>query len=629
MKINSVLLFSLLFSASSQMFSQVFESEPNNNATEANVLQMDDSIYASITPYEDIDYFKIVTYSDEDTLQVLIRNRNNSQLTGSAEIFDAAGNTILYDFYNYIGVNLTFAAPYSGTYYVRFAHYSGTFPNKEKRSKIKNPPPALSAAEGDYLIKLKKFVPSSPLITYFSLYDIYYNKAKGNVGFYANGLNTSVSLYNGTTFNFPDTVNTLGMTYLNGAITEMTPQTIYIVKAEAKNDSGKSSSSLTFTTPGKPDFWDIKTVDTLSSSYDFFFISFVNERFGCIFANDFYTTSDGGDTWLTIENNLGLFCGFAIDSLNIIAGTWDAGIYKTADGGLTWTAVNSPLSNVSYIYFVNRDTGFAIGGAGLIVKTTDGGSSWTERNSNVSDNLNIICFPDEKNGWISGTQGVILRTSDGGDNWIKQNSSTQDNLYGCSFIDSLRGFALTHQKLFSTTDGGTNWHEKQLTRDYLDISFRGQYGIMVGDQGVISFTADAGTTWGLHKSGTYNQLYWVTKAGSQWITIGMFNTILKSKYNLVNVEDKPEVLHSFKLNQNYPNPFNPRTIIRYSIPQKVFTSIKIYNLLGKEVALLVNEEQSAGMHEVEFNASNLASGVYIYKITAGSYTESKKLVFMK
>lgn len=86
---------------------------------------------------------------------------------------------------------------------------------------------------------------------------------------------------------------------------------------------------------------------------------------------------------------------------------------------------------------------------------------------------------------------------------------------------------------------------------------------------------------------------------------------------------------SFMLYNNYPNPFNPTTIIKYSIPEASFTSLIIYNELGKEVSTLINETKSAGTYEVEFNASNLSSGVYYYKLQAGSFTETKKMILAK
>ena len=98
---------------------------------------------------------------------------------------------------------------------------------------------------------------------------------------------------------------------------------------------------------------------------------------------------------------------------------------------------------------------------------------------------------------------------------------------------------------------------------------------------------------------------------------------------ITDVSDNSQHPNEFRLYNNYPNPYNPTTIIRYSIPEASFTSIRIYNELGKEVSALVNETKSAGTYEVEFNASNLSSGVYYYKLQAGSFTETKKMILTK
>jgi hypothetical protein len=90
-----------------------------------------------------------------------------------------------------------------------------------------------------------------------------------------------------------------------------------------------------------------------------------------------------------------------------------------------------------------------------------------------------------------------------------------------------------------------------------------------------------------------------------------------------------EIPGAYSLKQNYPNPFNPSTSIEFSIPQKEFISLKVYNILGEEVQNLVNQDLSPGSYRFDFNASSLTSGVYFYRISAGSFTEVKKMLLIK
>lgn len=105
---------------------------------------------------------------------------------------------------------------------------------------------------------------------------------------------------------------------------------------------------------------------------------------------------------------------------------------------------------------------------------------------------------------------------------------------------------------------------------------------------------------------------------------------------IVNVVDEPSsvdddntLVNNFKLAQNYPNPFNPSTMISYSIPQSSFVTLKVYDIIGNEVATLVNETKSAGKYDVNFNASNLSNGVYLYSIKTDNFTSTKKMLLMK
>ena len=134
------------------------------------------------------------------------------------------------------------------------------------------------------------------------------------------------------------------------------------------------------------------------------------------------------------------------------------------------------------------------------------------------------------------------------------------------------------------------------------------------------------------KKGTY---YWraMSKTGtgssSNYSAVGTFKT-----GTVTDVQAPDAVPTSFELSQNYPNPFNPSTIINYALPKNSFVTLKIYNVLGEEVKTLVSQEMNAGNYAIEWdgannNGSKVASGVYIYRITAGNFVSVKKMLLMK
>ncbi|MDP3829934.1 MAG: T9SS type A sorting domain-containing protein, partial [Ignavibacteriaceae bacterium] len=96
-----------------------------------------------------------------------------------------------------------------------------------------------------------------------------------------------------------------------------------------------------------------------------------------------------------------------------------------------------------------------------------------------------------------------------------------------------------------------------------------------------------------------------------------------------NVEEENNLVTDFHLSQNYPNPFNPVTNIKFSIPKSDIVEIKVYDILGKEIQTLLNEYKTTGSYEVEFDASNLPSGIYFYRMVSGNYPEAKKMVLLR
>ena len=200
----------------------------------------------------------------------------------------------------------------------------------------------------------------------------------------------------------------------------------------------------------------------------------------------------------------------------------------------------------------------------------------------------------------------------------------------------------------STYNGTGNWSD-QATGMILDNSgnvYVTGYSVGVGsyeDYATIKYNSLGIQQWCAIYNGSTNhndEAYSITidKTGNIYIT-GIttpngdgnwdFTTIKYSQLITQISNSSDNLFQTFKLSQNYPNPFNPRTIINYELPITNYVNIKIFDALGKEVATLVNEKQNPGSYSVEFNGEGLPSGIYFYKLEAGDFTETKRMVLLK
>ena len=330
-----------------------------------------------------------------------------------------------------------------------------------------------------------------------------------------------------------------------------------------------------------------------------------------------HKTTDGGNTWQknVLSTTEGDF-GFQIQFADINTGwllyfnftTQVATFLKTTDGGNNWV----PFNGAGIFYFVDANNGWSYYGSGQngaeppfkILRTTNGGTDWVEQFSdNTIGVYNAIFFSDVNNGWIVGDAGKVLKTTDGGANWNYVTNSGINPLERSKavfFIDANIGWISTkdvagNAVIQHTTDGGSSWVQQS-------VPVNDQYGNRVYS----IFFVDA-------------QNGWLTTSGTQ----------ICRYTGTTNVDDDINSVNEFKLEQNYPNPFNPSTSIHYTIGSSQFVKLKVYNLLGDEIVTLVDENKSAGSYQVDFNASSLTSGVYFYRLAAGSFIETKKLVLIK
>lgn len=642
------------------------EMEPNNTLAEANLIEIGDSLSASIDPIGDIDYFKFYANAG-DTVLVELSGQNNSTLYGYVAILNEEDSLLNYNYYYYEELKLPFIVPFTGDYYIGFPYnfqYSQSKINSRNslenvnkiHKKILNGCSKISKTSqtGVYTILLKKYKPSAPTVTGLYLSNTDFNSTSVEVDYCANGLNTKISLEYGTALNsrktmiIADTLSGISNNYILAKLIDLNPNTTYYVAAKAENSLGTAySDDYNFLTPEKPSFWTIKSLDSLFIWCDLYDVSFINENTGFIIGqcysadsakilNIILETIDGGNSWSLKYSNDQLTKIFCIDSLNVVAfDLTDSSVIKSTNGGTTWSTSNIQNSqSFSDLFFTDVNNGIIIGSNGLILKTTDGGSNWKTVNINCNYSLNSICFTDRNNGWIAGESGTILKTTDGGSTWKLQNCGTTNYLYSICFVNSSDGFFLDnwYGYIYKTTDGGTSWNYQSCPVYLNEISFLDKnvgVGLSNNYQGSIWLTTDAGKSWNVQKSGTTNYLYSICKAGNNWFTVGSYGTILKSSYTLVSVKDETKTPLFFDLNQNYPNPFNPSTNFEFQIGERGLVSLKVYDVLGKEVATIVNKELPAGNYKYQWNAGNLASGVYFYRLKSGNFVETKKLILLR
>lgn len=383
-------------------------------------------------------------------------------------------------------------------------------------------------------------------------------------------------------------------------------------------------------------------------------------------------TIDGGKNWKLVYSNDStrhyLYSVFFIDSLHgwAVGGYaydwWEKpAILKTDDCGENWYEQTCDAIFPLYdVFFVNVDTGWIAGDSGTILKTVDGGNTWIGKESGTPYNsLTNIYFLSSTIGYIVGTDagwghvkyGVILKTSDGGETWTHQ---TSDKLYSTFFVDDKNGWIIgepyknyapnIHSTLYFTNDGGDNW-ETIIINDYVLYSIffiDVNKGWAVGNN-VILYTTDGGLSWKeqdggysdigniLHSVHFYNEnIGWVvgTRGNS---SIGTYGTILKTTNSGLSSVNNSEIHFPkhFKLLQNYPNPFNNSTTIYFYIPKSTSVKLSIYNILGKKVNTLINEQLTTGIHNVKFNSSDFSSGLYYYRLETPEFDETKKLTIQK
>ncbi|MCX6165214.1 MAG: T9SS type A sorting domain-containing protein [Ignavibacteriae bacterium] len=367
-------------------------------------------------------------------------------------------------------------------------------------------------------------------------------------------------------------------------------------------------------------------------------------------------TTNGGDNWNIIFRNY--YYMTVIQFLNVNTGfACGSYLYKTTNGGFNWIQINKPAIPAENIFVFSVDTLWflctdpLVGG---LFRTTNGGVNWQKLDNGIfgSSWPNKIYFINSRIGFASNSS-LLFRTTNSGYNWsqVTNNNGFNDMV----FCDSLIGYK-TYDSTRKTTDGGMNWIAQKRPNLTPWNSFY-KFGVINKDtiwgvggviytysllRGIVYKTTNGGINWGyqipdlnINITSSYYLLSLINKNNIWAYThnqngihtvIGGNDTTFytKVKEQITNVSEQ------YILFQNYPNPFNSMTNVKVQMLKQGYAEIKIFDLTGKLIKVLMKQNLNTGEHKFKFDATDLTSGVYLYSLYINSdRIDTKKMLMIK
>ncbi|HMB93486.1 MAG TPA: YCF48-related protein [Rhodothermales bacterium] len=409
------------------------------------------------------------------------------------------------------------------------------------------------------------------------------------------------------------------------------------------------------------DYWNLLPNSPERGRHDDVF--FTSDTTGWLvnLSGEIYHTDDGGATW-TLQASLGVgfrSVGFANEQMGWVGSLTEGRVlFETRDGGATWTDITHRLggtvpSGICGLWVVNEQVVYGVGrysGPPYVIKSTDGGLTWTVRNlTGQIETIVDVFFFDAQRGVIVGgnnsnleqAQSVVLMTDDGGTTWHQQHLGQATGEWGwkISFPTPMTGYVSVERtrlgaRLLKTTNGGATWQELLIENSapLQGTGFATENLGWVSGRGMTWQTDDGGATWQqIELDGRMNRfrLFGDSLGYAAGSRVYKFNPSMATAS-----EEQPMVPQPFRLQQNYPNPFRGSTTLSYVLSDATDVSLAVYDVLGRHVATLVDEQQPPDIYRVDWDGTTHAGeavtpGVYIYRLHAGGRTQTGTMVLLR
>jgi len=352
-----------------------------------------------------------------------------------------------------------------------------------------------------------------------------------------------------------------------------------------------------------------------------------------------YWSTDEGSSWYLRSTGLtdSNVTALTSDGTILYVGTDTKGVLRTTDTGAHWVPANAGMGNIRIMSLCSHH-GVIFAGAyfGGLFRSTDRGSSWQLANGGLPYS-DFRSLASSDSGVFAGTYpGDVIRSTDDGMTWKSLSVPASDwvtsiLLVGSTILASTDGTP----NVFRSTNMGTTWIDSDS-----GMSTPGVYAFAMTGQLIF-----AGTYWGFYMSSNGGASWLDASSGLPDLTIyalainsthifaggyakGVWRRPLSEMIASVNEADRT-LPTQFSLAQNYPNPFNPSTTIHIELPRESHVHLELFNVLGESVMQLLNEKRQAGVYDVPIKAGGLSSGVYFYRLTAGDFVQTKKMILMK